>query len=118
MPKKARKNPFYDNGAFVKGASQSITLTLNDIDNILKGIDLPGPRNAERREELRAKLLKSFEKVARQWYRKGFNRGHRESYAASQECGEVPKKLSITKARKLTPSSAKKPIRLTSKIND
>lgn len=118
MSKKARRNPFYDNGAFVKGASRSIALTLNDIDKILKGIELPGPRSAQRREELRSKLLSSFEKVARQWYRKGFNRGHRESYKASQDTGEVPAKLSVTKTRKLTPSSSKKAIRLSSRIKD
>lgn len=118
MAKKTGGRGSDDNGSFIAGASRSINLTLKDIDHILDGIDIPGPRRAKLREELRGKLLESFEKVGQQWYRKGFNRGHRESYKASQDTGEVPAKLTVTKTRKLTPSSAKKTIRLTSKIKD
>ncbi|MFK3871992.1 hypothetical protein [Pseudoalteromonas rhizosphaerae] len=100
-----------DGGA---AASASINKTLKEIEAILEGGNLPNA--GELRSKLRATLIESFEGVGKQWYRRGFNRGHRESYSAFKEKGKVPKSLKLEKSRKIVTSGSNLKIKLRSRI--
>lgn len=100
-----------DGGA---GASASINKTLSEIEAILDGEDLEP--SGELRTKLREKLLNSLEEVGQHWYKRGFNRGHREAYAAAALTGKVPRKLKACKARSFTASSQKARIQLRSTV--
>lgn len=102
-----------DGGA---SAATSINKTLTDIESILAGEELSPHFNAKLRIKLRNALLEAFEAVGQSWYRKGFNRGHREAYEQAQEDGNVPKVLRAAKSRCLTRSSMKRKIKLKSVI--
>ena len=99
-----------DGGA---AASASIHKTLKEIEAIL---DENLPNAGKLRSKLRSTLIESFESVGKQWYRKGFNRGHRESFSAFKEKGKVPKSLKLEKSRKIVTSGPKRLIKLRSRI--
>lgn len=111
--KKFRDSELDDGGA---NASASIKKTLKDIENLLAGLELTPHRNAGLRIELRATLLEALEQVGELWYRKGFNRGHREAYKRAKDTDQIPRILKTSKARRLTASSKKRIIKLSSKI--
>ena len=106
----------FDDGGSKAGAS--INKTLKDIEALLTGGELSPDYNAKKRVELRAKLLEAFEQVGKSWYRKGFNRGHRESYEHQETHGEVPRVLRTTTSRCLTASSKKRKYNLLSRIRN
>jgi len=56
------------------GASMSLNKSIHEIEDFLKGNKI-APATAP----LRAELHERLEKLAERWYRKGFNRGHKES---------------------------------------
>ncbi|WP_213881746.1 hypothetical protein [Pseudomonas sp. dw_358] len=70
------KSDYDDGGA---AAGQSINKTLGDIEALLKGADF-SPSSRPMRKKLRECLQQALEDVSESWYKKGFNRGHREAY--------------------------------------
>ena len=100
---------------FAAGASASINKTLNEIEAILGGERLTkaGPKRCT----LRKRLLAVLEAASVSWYRKGFNRGHREAHASFVGSGTVPRVLMKHVARKFLPSSPKRAVSLKSKVN-
>jgi hypothetical protein len=97
-------------------ASASINKTLKEVEAILNGADL-GPAG-ELRSKLRDTLVKSFERVGRKWYRRGFNRGHREAYQAFSESRRVPDVLEAEKNRKIVDAGERRKIKLKSSIKN
>lgn len=91
---------------FIEGATQSIKKTLKDIECILDGEDFPDQKS-KLREELREKIKSSLTDLAVRWYKKGFNRGHKESYRKHFESGCVPMKLETKVSRSLIPGERK-----------
>jgi hypothetical protein len=69
------------------GATKSLKASIKEIENFLMGIKV-SPSTLEYRTKLHEKL----EDLAEYWYRRGFNRGHRESNAQITK-GKVPKIL-------------------------
>jgi hypothetical protein len=51
------------------------------------------------------------------WFKKGFNRGHRQSYAAFKSERRVPVRLEFACSRKLSPNR-ERPVKLKSKIKN
>jgi len=72
---------------FIAGASASLNLSITEIMEFL-GHD--GPRPAQ---ELRSFLYEKIADLGVSWYKKGFKRGHIESYAAYKENDKVPRVL-------------------------
>lgn len=107
------KSP-YDQG-FVDGASASIQKTLNEIEAITGGDRL----NAEgqNREKLRAAIEEALTDIAKTWYKKGFNRGHKESFRNFSEQDQFPTEISTTVSRSLIPNSRQR-IRLKSSLKE
>lgn len=99
---------------FAAGASASIIKTLNEIEAILEGEKLTksGPKRAELRKKLQEALIKS----SRSWYRKGFNRGHKESYLAFKTDDQVPTILAVQVEREFLPNT-KSSIKLKSTLS-
>lgn len=110
--KKTRAKEIDDNRK--EAHSQSIRKTLSEIEKLLEGTALN--KAGSLRRQLRARIKKAFDEIGETWYRKGFNRGHRESYTIAKQEGRAPKKLKASKERQFTPSSTKKLIKLRSKI--
>lgn len=71
---------------FAAGASSSLKQTANEIMAFLGRQD-PLPK-----DDLRIFLHEKLGDLAVKWYRKGFNRGHKESHAQTVK-GRVPKTL-------------------------
>ena len=72
----------------IEAASNSLKKSIAEIEAHLEGkgvASLPGFH----RGELHAALAE----FAARWYRKGFNRGHRESFNRLKETGKVPRSL-------------------------
>lgn len=88
---------------FVAGASASIMKTISEIEDILNGEKLSG--GGPKRETLRAKLQAALIKSSRSWYRKGFNRGHKECYRALKENKHFPATLQVNVEREFIPNS-------------
>jgi len=76
----------------------SLKKSIDEVENFLKGIRVtPSTR------PLRAELHE-MEKLAERWYRKGFNRGHKESDKHLAK-GKVPKTLKFDATRQFFTSS-------------
>ncbi len=88
---------------FVAGASASIMKTISEIETILEGENLShaGPKRAA----LRIKLQAAITKASKSWYKKGFNRGHKESYRAYKRTKRVPMTLHVNVEREFIPNS-------------
>jgi len=71
---------------FAAGAAASLKKTANEVMAVLGHQD-PLPT-----DDLRDFLNKKLGDLAIQWYRKGFNRGHKERHAQTAK-GRVPKTL-------------------------
>ena len=104
----------YDQG-FVDGASASIQKTLNEIEAITGGDQLKS--EGQKREKLRTAIEEALTDIAKTWYKKGFNRGHKESFRNFSEQSEFPTEISITVSRSLIPDSKQK-IRLKSSLKE
>jgi hypothetical protein len=94
----------YDKG-HKTGASKSIEITMDEIGAILEGGTLKeaGPLRADLRELIESSLTS----LSMKWYKKGFNRGHKESYKEFVVSDEFPLKISATVSRSLIPKSKK-----------
>ncbi|WP_200867582.1 hypothetical protein [Pseudomonas syringae] len=94
--------------------SKSIKKTLKEIDELLEGSKLSkaGPL----RTKLRERILDAFDDVGKQWYKKGFNRGHREAHEAFTKSDGVPKKLNADKVRQFSPSGKEVAVKLRSTL--
>ena len=78
---------------FAAGASAAIARTVNDIENILAGEKLK--ISGSKREALRKKIQMALTKSSRSWFKKGFNRGHKEAFRAHKTHGQVPEILEV-----------------------
>jgi hypothetical protein len=89
--------------SYVAGASASIIKTLKEIEAIFGGERLSpaGPK----RKKLRTKLLATLIKSSKAWYRKGFKRGHMESFRHFQQKSRVPFKLVFEANREFVPNT-------------
>lgn len=90
---------------FKSGASASINKTISDIEAILDGENLKfaGPK----RKELRSQLMDALINASKKWYKKGFNRGHIESYREFLTSKTVPRVLEVNVQREFLPNSKK-----------
>ena len=93
----------------IEAASNSLKKSIREIDDFLDGQSQPLSGG------LRADLHDRLADLARSWYAKGFNRGHRESREAFEETGKVPKRLRATVKRKLFIGNKRK-VTLSSKL--
>ena len=84
--------------AHAAGASKSLNKTITEVMKFL-GDEAERPAKG-----LRAFLHDRMGDLAEHWYRKGFNRGHRESYEAFKSEGKVPARLNVEKMRNLSPN--------------
>lgn len=92
-----------------EGASKSLNKTITDIMGHLgQAMDRP---NAD----LRTFLYERIGDLSERWFRKGFNRGHREARREFEDRGRVPLKLSYDCKRRLSPKQ-KRAIELKSTI--
>ena len=91
---------------FVAGASASINKTIDEIERILQGRKLS--QGGVLRQQLRDALEEALVKSSKSWYKKGFNRGHKESYLAYKETETVPSVLKIHVQREFIPKSKSK----------
>ena len=95
--------------AHAAGASKSLNQTISDVMDFLEdGADRPAV-------DLRAFLYEKLGDLSEHWYRKGFNRGHRQSYKKFEAKGKVPVKLSYSCERNLFHDDARE-LRLRSKV--
>jgi len=78
---------------YAGGASASLNETISEIMKFLKATE-PRP-NAALRDFLREKIGDLGER----WYKRGFNRGHRESHKQTRK-GKVPRTLRYDARRK------------------
>lgn len=94
------------NGGYVAGASASINKTLNEIVRIVEGKRLApaGPLRVQLRAELQAVVIAS----SKRWYRKGFNRGHKECYRVAKRAGKVPSVIAAAVEREFVAKTSSK----------
>lgn len=79
-------------------STASINKTLNDIDAILDGTNLP--KEGAKREELRERLRSALEEVAKVWIQDGFKGGHIFAIRSLLESGRIQQSISKTIRRK------------------
>lgn len=84
-----------NNRDFAAGASASLNRTITAIMKFLKDDRNRPPKKL--RDFLNRKIADSNER----WFRKGFNRGHRESYDRFDKSGKVPKVVRFQCTREL-----------------
>lgn len=107
------KSP-YDQG-YLDGASASIQKTLKEIEAITSGGQLES--KSHYRQKLHTILENSLIDIAKTWYKKGFNRGHKESFRNFTEQGDFPIEISTNVSRSLIPNSTQS-IRLKSSLKE
>lgn len=94
----------------MESASNSLKKSIAEIEAHLEGRGVAGAPGFHR-----AELHATLAAFAARWYRKGFNRGHRESFDGFTETGKVPKSLRAKVKRDLFGGAAK-PVKLKSRI--
>lgn len=77
---------------YVEGASASINKTIDDIERLLQGHELP--KEGKLRQKLREQLTAALELIAQEWLEHGFNSGHIVSAKRFAETGVFPKSIS------------------------
>jgi len=82
---------------YAEGASQSLNKTISEIMHYLKD------HGARPNTGLRVFMREKIADLGERWYRKGFNRGHRQSRKEFRNDGKVPKILRYKCARQLAP---------------
>ncbi|WP_145960705.1 hypothetical protein [Acidiferrobacter sp. SPIII_3] len=89
-----------------ESASAAIARTVEDIEKILAGenLKISGPKRAALREKIQAALIKS----SRSWYKKGFNRGHKEAFRAHKTHKHVPETLEVEVEREFVPNTKRR----------
>jgi hypothetical protein len=95
------------------GASAAIEKTIKDIEAIWRGARLPAA--GEKRARLQAKIRSILVKSSRTWYKKGFSRGHRESFREWKHSRRVPSILRVHVEREFIPDKSSS-INLESKL--
>lgn len=95
-------NIIFEKG-YKEGASSSIKKTLSDIELILEGEELIN--SGEMRTELRDKILVSLTELSTRWYKKGFNRGHKECFSHLEKHEEFPMTIRKTLKREFLPNN-------------
>ncbi|MHB8252187.1 MAG: hypothetical protein ACYDEV_00450 [Acidiferrobacter sp.] len=90
---------------FVAGASAVIIKTIGEIDTILAGENLK--ISGKKREALREKIQDALIKSSRSWYKKGFNRGHKEAFRARKKDNVVPTMLAVDVEREFVPNATR-----------
>ena len=95
------------------GAINSLNKTISEIVDFLEGKEVESSQNGG----LRSHLHEKIGDLAALWFRKGFRRGHRQSYSAFQNENQVPLNLEYECIRKLSPNQERDLI-LKSKIKD
>lgn len=85
---------------------QSIDKTTREIELILKGESLDDV--GKFRQALRQKIEQSLTELSEKWYKKGFNRGHKEVYLQYIKTGKIRKSISLDVSRRLLPKSKSK----------
>lgn len=108
----------YTSSAFdrghVTGASRSLAASVKDIEALLTGTKM-FPKG-DKREEFRAVLETALRKIGTRWYKRGFSRGHMESYKIYKETGSVPKTLRREISREFVVGRGKQKVVLASEI--
>ena len=91
---------------FAAGASASIARTVEDIEKILTGekLKISNPKREALRKKIKAALIKS----SRSWYKKGFNRGHKEAFRAYKAHKRVPETLEVEVEREFVPNTKRR----------
>jgi len=107
---------YVEDSSVAAGASKAIYKTISDIETLLDGDTLL--RAGKLRSHLRKALIDGFDEVGQQWYKKGFNRGHKEAYKHYLETKRVPRRLRKEIRRKFVAASKSHPIKLSSRIHD
>lgn len=87
-----------------KEASESLNKTITEI---MRHLNQSGPRPGGPGAKLRPFLHKKIGDLAERWFRKGFNRGHKQSDKAFQRTGKVPRKLEYACSRNLSPNQTR-----------
>lgn len=95
-------------------SSKAIHRTLEDLEALLEGQPLRGA--GKLRTKLRQTLVEQFNDVGRLWYKRGFNRGHREAHQQFSSTGKVPTTLSSDVNRTFIAAGGKQEIKLRSRI--
>jgi hypothetical protein len=88
------------------GASAAIAQTVKDIEKILSGenLKISNPKREALRKKIQAALIKS----SRAWYKKGFNRGHKEAFRAHKTHKRVPEMLEVEVEREFVPNTKRR----------
>ena len=94
----------------IEAASNSLKLSIAEIEAHLEGKGIRGTPG-----HYRAELHGALAEFAAHWYRRGFNRGHRESYELFEDTGAVPKALRAKVKRDLFAGN-RKSVKLRSRI--
>ena len=94
------------NKGYAAGASASIARTAKDIENILAGekLTLSGPKRKALRKQIQSVLIEA----SRSWYKKGFNRGHKEAFRAYRAQNCVPAVLKVDVERAFVPNTKRR----------
>lgn len=77
----------FDDREFAAGASASLNKTITAMMNFLEDDGKRPSRN------FRGFLYRKIADANEYWYRRGFNRGHRESFACLRDTGKIPNVL-------------------------
>ncbi|MCX6166148.1 MAG: hypothetical protein NTU73_15020 [Ignavibacteriae bacterium] len=96
------------------GASKSLNKSIKDLEKISKNklLDNAG----ELREKFRSRYKNILLKVALQWYKIGFKRGHKVSYLKFIKTGTVPKNLTKEMNASFIKGTFKRKVKLQSNI--
>jgi len=84
------------------GASKSLNRTITEL---MAHMDDDGERP---KGDLRKALREKIGDLAESWFRKGFNRGHKEAHRHFEEQGAVPTTLKTKAKRTLAPKQRRK----------
>lgn len=80
-----------------EGASKSLKKTISEIMTHL------GDTGNQPNDGLRDFLREKIGDLSERWFKKGFNRGHKESLREFEDKGKVPRVLTFECSRKLSP---------------
>lgn len=83
---------------YIEGASASINKTIDDIERLLQGNELP--KEGKLRQKLREQLTSALEVIAKEWLEHGFSGGHIVSAKRFAKTGTFPKSISVNIKRK------------------
>lgn len=84
------------------GASKSLNRTITELMAHM------GDEGERPKSDLRKALREKIGDLAESWFRKGFNRGHKEAHRRYEEQGEVPTTLKAKAKRTLAPKQRRK----------